>query len=116
TWPLDLYAHGNLNKLGNVAEQLKNPQLTRLLAIKAGQALKKSGTYDCPHHNFATATSAMGEAQRRAYHADAHERHVEALDSRRHVVYYTDAASGSVPTHGAPPASTAWVNITHPHV
>lgn len=117
TWLPDLYAHGNLNKLEDVAEQLMSAQLTRLLGTKAGQAilqeigrLPSSAPKPPPlppppweRHVILTADAPLprrmdaDHPERRAYHARAHERHVASLDPRRHVVYYTDAASGLVP-------------------
>ncbi|KAG0431316.1 hypothetical protein HPB47_021913 [Ixodes persulcatus] len=108
-------------------------QLTRLLCTKAGQAilqeigrLPSSAPKPPPlppppweRHVTLTADAPLprrmdaDHPERRAYHAMAHERHVATLDPRRHVVYYTDAASGLVPAQGAPPTSAAWVNITH---
>ncbi|KAG0410435.1 hypothetical protein HPB47_012454 [Ixodes persulcatus] len=136
TWLPDLYAHGNLNKLEDVAEQLMSAQLTRLLGTKAGQAilqeigrLPSSALKPPPlppppweRHVTSTADAPLprrmdaDHPERRAYHARVHERHVAALDPRQLVVYYTDAASGLVSTQGASPTSAAWVNITHPDV
>ncbi|KAG0424646.1 hypothetical protein HPB47_028137 [Ixodes persulcatus] len=136
TWLPDLYAHRNLNKLEDVAEQLVSAQLTRLLGTKAGKAilqeigrLPSSAPKPPPlppppweRHITLTADAPLprrkdaDHSERRAYHARVHERHVADLDPRRHVVYYTDAASGLVSAQGAPPTSAAWVNITHPNV
>ncbi|KAG0445742.1 hypothetical protein HPB47_013696, partial [Ixodes persulcatus] len=130
----DLYDHGNLNKLEDVFEQLTSAQLTRLLGTKAGQAilqeigrLPSSAPKPPPlppppweMHVTLTADAPLprrmdaDHPERRAYHAKAHERHVSALDPRRHVVCCTDAASGLVPAKGAPPTSSAWVNIAYP--
>ncbi|KAG0430803.1 hypothetical protein HPB47_022368, partial [Ixodes persulcatus] len=127
TWLPDLYAHGNLNKLEDVAEQLMSAQLTRLLGAKAGQAiLQEIGRLPSsapkppplpppPWERPVTLTANAplprrmdaNHPERRAYHARVYERHVAALDARRHVVYYTDAASGLVPAQGASPTSTA---------
>ncbi|KAG0411911.1 hypothetical protein HPB47_010937 [Ixodes persulcatus] len=136
TWLPDLYAHGNLNKLEDAAEQLMSAQLTRLLGTKAGQAilqeigrLPSSAPKPPPlppppweRHVTLTADAPLprrmdaDHPERRAYHARVHERHVAALDPRQHVVHYTDAASGLVSAQGASPTSAAWVNITHPDV
>ncbi|KAG0432795.1 hypothetical protein HPB47_020512, partial [Ixodes persulcatus] len=101
-------AHGNLNKLDDVAEELMPAQLTRLLGIKAGQAIlqeigrlalfapKPPPLPPPPWERHVTLTADAplprrmnaDHPERRAYHCKAHER------------------------HGEPPASAAWFNIT----
>lgn len=54
--------------------------------------------------------------ERPPYHSPVQEQNVTALDSRRHTLYCTDAATSLVPSKRAPPVSAARVNMTYPDV
>ncbi|KAG0445103.1 hypothetical protein HPB47_023392 [Ixodes persulcatus] len=135
TWTADLYSHGGLNRLADVAEQLLSAQRTRLLSTRAGQRiLAELGDLPQPAPPIppvqeppwerqinltddAPLPSHMGpdHPERRSRFATAHEKLVKNRDGTKHVCIYTDAAAEqpSPEEPGSPlRTSIAWVDTT----